>query len=66
MIESDHETQKSLYQRFQNFVARNRENNQKYKTGWHEKLQNIYVSHYQVKNPGIGKTQLCHKYPAKK
>ena len=66
MSESTPTKQKSLYAHFQCFIENNRRDNQQHHTGWHERLRNIYVSHYQLKNPGPGKTELWRKYSEKK
>lgn len=44
------------YARLQRFMAQNRVDNLRYKTGWHERLQAIYHAHFELLELTAGRT----------
>ena len=48
------------------FIKQNRQDNLNFRTGWHERLQEIYLFHHRAKTTGTDKVQSWKKYPDKK
>lgn len=66
MTEPDQGKHKSLFEHFRDFIKKNHEDNRQNISGWHERLQNIYVTHYSAAKLTSGKTRHWMKYPNKK
>lgn len=68
MNEHHNEENKSmgLVSRFKKFMQRNQHDNLNYRTGWHERLLNIYLTYEKLKSNDTEKLRTWKKYPDKK
>ena len=58
----------NIKKQFNTYLETNRQNNEQHPTGWHQRVQEIYIHHYQkhVNDASSHRAELWRKYADKK